>query len=181
VITCKSCGLSKSEDEFFNNSIKANGKDSKCKICRKLKNKEWIENNSARLKESRKDYYEINREQILSKKHEYYKANSEKLLKQKSEYWHNNKESIKERIKVWREANRSILLSKGKISRSFTTKSVLDLLGSVCVSCGEKTLEFLTVDHIFNDGNVERKNRPALGWKRDILTGKSDLNNVSIT
>ena len=180
MIICKACNISKSEDEFFNNSVKSNGKDSKCKACRRIKNKEWVENNFARLQESRKDYYEENKEYILSKKHEYYRKNSEKLLKQKSEYWHKNKNAIKERVRIWRNTNRSTLLDKGKQNRSFTVKAVLDLLGPSCKSCDEKEIEFLTVDHKNNTGNTERKMRPALGWKRDILTGKCDISQYQV-
>lgn len=36
-------------------------------------------------------------------------------------------------------------------------KEVADAYGGKCACCGESNLGFLTIDHIFNDGNIERK------------------------
>lgn len=34
---------------------------------------------------------------------------------------------------------------------------VLDHYGRMCRCCGEKFIEFLVIDHINNDGNIQRK------------------------
>lgn len=38
-------------------------------------------------------------------------------------------------------------------------KDVIDKYGGKCMCCGEKKWEFLTIDHINNDGNKERKEK----------------------
>lgn len=41
-------------------------------------------------------------------------------------------------------------------SRAFRTK-VLNQYGHACACCGESTYEFLTIDHVHNDGHLDRK------------------------
>lgn len=48
------------------------------------------------------------------------------------------------------------------------------LLGGSCTDCGEYELEFLTIDHIHNDGHVERATRHPDQIKRAILNGTAD-------
>lgn len=39
-------------------------------------------------------------------------------------------------------------------------ETVLELYGSCCVCCGEHNIKYLQLDHINNDGNVERRSLP---------------------
>lgn len=180
MITCAACKITKNPDEFFNNAVKLNRKDSKCKSCRTARSKAWAEANAGRHKEARKDYYNENKESILAYKHEYYRENREKILAGKTEYWHKNKDQIRSRVKLWREENKQVSQEKSKRRRDYTIKAVLELLGPSCKSCNETELELLTVDHLDNDGYTDRKNRPALGWKRDIINGKSDVKRFQV-
>jgi hypothetical protein len=41
--------------------------------------------------------------------------------------------------------------------RKSLREEVLEAYGNRCTCCGEDTLEFLTIDHIHNDGHLERK------------------------
>lgn len=72
----------------------------------------------------------------------YYRKHREMLIKQSVEY--NKKHKTKRRYinKTWRWRLRL---------------KTIEAYGGFCVCCGEKTPEFLTIDHINNDGNVERK------------------------
>lgn len=42
-------------------------------------------------------------------------------------------------------------------------KIIFDHFGSKCACCGEAEVAFLTLDHINNDGHIQRKNDPNGG------------------
>lgn len=42
--------------------------------------------------------------------------------------------------------------------KSFNLKKrIVDAYGGKCACCGERHIEFLTIDHVFNDGKVHRE------------------------
>jgi len=170
---CVKCGVEKLLSEYFNNTIKKNGKDSKCKECRKKHNKIYEIENSEKLKVIRKKWYADNHDQILNDKHEYYKENRAAILKNKSEYRLKNLDKIRVRIKKWTDDNAEHVVESHRVYRQSIINQVLDLLGQKCVTCGLDIKEFLTIDHVNNDGNTERS-FGSLGWKRRILNGESD-------
>jgi len=53
-------------------------------------------------------------------------------------------------------------------------------LGSSCVICCEDELEFLTIDHVFNDGAVERANRHHRLVFQSIVRGIVDLSRYRV-
>lgn len=170
---CAQCRSEKDLDDFYKNSVKANGHDAKCKECRKGKSKEYRGIHAKSIAKKRKEKYADNREEILVRKHAYYAKNRDKLLSEKTKYWKKNKTKIKERVTSWRSKNHSILKDKAKSYRSSISEAVLLLLGPTCKFCGETEKEFLTVDHIDDDGNSERQ-YGSIGWKRRILDGVFD-------
>ena len=58
--------------------------------------------------------------------------------------------------KYYDSHKKEISLRKKKRAEKFKFQ-VLNHYGSVCACCGEKQLEFLTVDHIHGDGSIQRK------------------------
>ena len=63
-----------------------------------------------------------------------------------------------------------------QVSRHRQRLEVIEAYGGKCVCCGEAHPEFLTVDHVFNDGAEERKTEwsgtwyaklKKLGWPKD--------------
>ena len=54
------------------------------------------------------------------------------------------------------------------------------LLGGECSNCGEKEYEFLTVDHVNGDGNIERARLHSDQIKRLILSGVADRNRYRV-
>ncbi len=57
----------------------------------------------------------------------------------------------------WREAHPEELRAYNKKYRVVLRLAVLDAYGGCCACCGESTSEFLTIDHIANDGFAHRK------------------------
>ena len=168
---CVACGLAKDlETQFFKNSAKANGFDAKCKQCRGSRAKSYREENSAKIADQRKKKYADNREAVLAQKHVYYKHNVEQILAKKSEYWRKNKSVIRTRTQAWRDRNKDVVAASTKQYRDGIFEATIAVLGGKCVWCGEFEKEFLTIDHVDNDGNSERK-FGSIGWKRKILDG----------
>jgi hypothetical protein len=55
-----------------------------------------------------------------------------------------------------------------------TREELLDLYGARCQCCGVRFRQFLTLDHLFNDGHIERRRiRTSYILYRRILTGKA--------
>jgi hypothetical protein len=162
-------GLTKPLSEFFNNNIKKDGKDSKCKFCRKQANLKWVSDNSEVYKKSRKDYYEKNYGTNREQRKIYYELNKDKILQQKKEYL--RKDEIKEKRKSYMKNYNKLVKNKpinSKLNRQNIIEQTFEILGSICVLCGETNKHFLTVDHINDDGNLER-HIGSIGVKQKIL------------
>lgn len=80
------------------------------------------------------------------KRHQYYLENKERSHAQSKAWMDKNRESHKEWRKLW---SREYRLKK--------KKEVLDYYGGECSCCGEKEMDFLTIDHIDGNGNKHRK------------------------
>ena len=118
----------------------------------KEKRKEWYEKNKERIRIIQKEYREKNKEIILSSKREYNEKNKEKL----KEYREKNKEKLKE----YREKNKEKLNASKKESNEKRKEIVYNHYSNgklECSCCSEKTIEFLQLDHIYNNGNLHRR------------------------
>lgn len=105
------------------------------------KNREWVrergKKSDAKRKNKRKTYYQENKERLT----EYYR-----------QYRQKHREKISERRKEWnRQAREQCIIAYG---------------GWKCACCGETIQQFLTIDHINNDGNEHRKEigNHLYGW-----------------
>lgn len=174
--TCKGCGERKDESDYFKNSIRKDGLDAKCKLCRKTRAKEWIRENRDSLKVSRARWYQENRDRILRQKHIYNAENAVRISeagKKRRRECPEKAAAAYKRTREWSQKNKEAVLAKSKERRQEIVDGVLDLLGPSCSDCGEKEREFLTVDHVNADGREER-GRGSIGWKRALLRGVSD-------
>ena len=113
------------------------------------KNKEILKQNHKKWYERHyKEYYIKNRDKILSQKKEWKRKNRKKYLESAKKYNRKRYSDFKKRVKI---------LESGKKWRNNLKKEMLNAYGNQCVCCYEKNLEFLTIDHINNDGKVHRK------------------------
>lgn len=126
----------------------------------KEQQKKWTNNNLEKVREYRRKHYRKYAEIINEKSRKKYTEDPEKF-RQKCKKWktdnpeeylesqrkfrQNNSEKIKKWTSDCRRANKLKILthySNGTLS---------------CACCGEDTYQFLTLDHINNNGNVDRK------------------------
>jgi hypothetical protein len=83
-------------------------------------------------------YYQANKDKI----HAYHVANRDKILEVKIIYYQTHREEILERVKADSKRVRD---------------RVMEHYGGKCACCGEMAPEFLTIDHINNNGAKHRK------------------------
>lgn len=101
---------------------------------------------------------------------EYYQARREELKVLRAEYYSKNKEKIAKRQAAWYEtyrhpeAKRRLKRLPGETRAQAEHRrqqgirvDAIKHYGGSCFCCGESQLEFLAIDHIFNDGAGERK------------------------
>lgn len=75
-----------------------------------------------------------------------------------------------------REINKESLREKAHNKYKLIREKVLSLYGNICTKCGGKEKAFLTIEHIYNDGNIERKTKNLNGQRflLQILNNKLD-------
>ncbi len=110
-----------------------------------------------------KKYREEHKEEISEYNKEYskmyYQENKEQMSQQKKEHYQENKEEILQRCKDYHIENRETILSQQSRKRKQIRLQVLSHYSPElkCKCCGENHYEFLTIDHINNDGAEHRK------------------------
>ena len=90
-------------------------------------------------------YYQKNKEKLRKQNSEYYRKNLEENREKRRNYNRIHREKLCVGAKKWRDDNRLqclVAYSDGKIE---------------CNCCKEKTLQFLSIDHIEGKGNIHRK------------------------
>jgi hypothetical protein len=88
----------------------------------------------------------------------------EEKKKYQSDYYLKNRNKQLEDARIYREENREILRKKyrkydiiKKQKRQEKKIIIFNQYGNKCVKCQESNLDFLTIDHINEDGNIHRK------------------------
>ena len=83
--------------------------------------------------------------------------------KNKSGYFNACKTCNRLKTNMWIKQNKDAFTKGRRKYRKDLKHKVLVAYGGKCNCCGESGLDFLTIDHINNDGNKERKERPQTG------------------
>ena len=92
-------------------------------------------------------WYLRNRERISAHRKTRYYARTSKEIKEAREYQ-----------KAWRhEQGPGYRKAQSKVFRERVKAEVFAAYGDRCVCCGEDEPKFLTIDHVNNDGAVDRK------------------------
>lgn len=89
--------------------------------------------------------------------HYYYVLNKTKKRenRKRSYYKHHEKELEQKRI-AWAKRSTKIATQR-RVKRREQKQSIINKYGGKCICCGEKYIEFLTMDHINGDGAQHRK------------------------
>ena len=100
------------------------------------------------MRERARRYYSLHMEEIKIKHKNYYLLNKNDLSLYKHDWYLRNKKLIRQRVRVYTENLRNKVVS-------YYSKGT-----NSCACCGEKEYNFLTLDHINNDGAEHRKTVP---------------------
>ena len=112
----------------------------------KVKAKEWVQKNPEKAKETRRAYREKNRERIKEWFRAHYRGENEPRRRKRASALNN----------YYR--NRELLLARSKAANITNKIAVMNAYGNGhCKCCGESQIEFLSLDHVFNDGGKIRK------------------------
>lgn len=117
------------------------------------------------------------------RRRELWKIHDQKRNQTRRDKWRNDPEHrAKNKIatKKYRDNNREALRIKYVLKHKQIRSEVITKYGGKCVCCQESTPEFLAIDHINNDGNIERKNLSASMliyklWKSPTIIDKYQL------
>lgn len=156
--TCTKCGVFKSLDEYFNNkSCKKDGKETRCKVCRKIELREYRINNPEKEKLRAKKYREKNADKIREYQNQWLKDNPDKAKDKQERTVAKNKDRIKARAKV--KKSEKALFAKWDKYLSFadeTREADEGFLEVKCTYCGKWIIP----------SNIEAQNRAGAlnGW-----------------
>jgi len=104
-------------------------------------NKKYKQENKEKLKEYSKNYRKENKEKIK----EYRKENQKKIKEYRKKWNQENKEKKKEYNKKYNKKYKELVYNH-------YSNGVIE-----CACCGEKEIDFLSLDHIYNNGAKHRK------------------------
>lgn len=122
-----------------------------------------------------KEWYSQNKEEVKARNRINGKANNWYSESRDPEKRRITKQKSYENKKV---ADPLFFSKRNKLFREKVKREVIALMGDKCVCCGEKEIDFLTIDHINNDGAAHRKNLLSEGlssqkiWTEIRRTGK---------
>ena len=114
-------------------AVKENIRLSYCNTCNAKKTKDWKKNN----------------------------PDKSKIIKQRE--YNKNKEKYIARATKWNEDNKLSHRNSNATWRWKLRQEIIEAYGGSCTCCGEVIPEFLSIDHINNDGNIERKQKNSKG------------------
>lgn len=149
-----------------------------------LKRRQEYRANPSRAKESARRWAQENGERVRARAAKYRTEHREQYRRYAREWRRNNATRLNEIEKKRSQQPHRILAA-----REYTRKATIRLktetmmaYGGHCVCCGETQMEFLTLDHINNDGGKRRKEgldgvgkRFYQALKKDGFPQRSDL------
>ena len=143
---------------------------SPCTNCSKCCNRK---SNGLCQKCYRRCHYLKNKELVLKQSAIYYEKNKQVYLDNRKEKYHQNLDKSRTRCRLKQRKLRQdpLIREKETITRRNKRKQVLNHMGFKCNNCGENRRIFLNIDHVNNDGNIDRN----LLKKSTIITFKSHM------
>ena len=103
--TCTKCGERKPLDDFFNHKSTKDGKEPRCKTCRKKQLRAYRINNPEKEKARRNKYRESNAEKVREYQNKWLKENPDKARERQRRTVKKNHDKIKARAKSKRKSN----------------------------------------------------------------------------
>jgi len=153
---CPRCGEIKPLSSFNKNKARKDGRQSICRICQRLQNKQYYQDDPDKVLQYAKKYYQGNRGRILRRQKEYRQNNPDKVLQWAKERYQNNRDRELQRFKKYHQNNRDKARAKSARRRStkrnattpWADKAVIEAIYAEAVWLQDFTGEPYHVDHI---------------------------------
>ncbi len=142
--TCIKCGI----------QVKKH-KTNSYKYCESCWEKHLLEYQKKYHQKHGKEYREKHKEKLRQKSKKYYIENIEKMTKYNREYF-KSKEG-KQKSKKYYQENKKKMKNRSMEYNRNLKKEIIKEYGGKCTCCGEDTPEFLSIDHINNNGKEHRE------------------------
>lgn len=118
----------------------------------------------------------------------FYQENSEKIKDRSRKAYHKKTQEQKierlEALKSRRQSDPSFReheLKRSARARIKLKETVIQQYGGCCKCCGETELDFLSIDHILNDGALHRKSIPSgSGVLYRLIKDKNDFSKYQV-
>lgn len=131
--------------------------------------RKYRQSHREKVRARQKAWAKANREKILAKRRAYYDANKEKVKAVQRAYHIRHKNLRNQRARAKRAANPEKHREYERANRKKFREEMIAAYGGECQCCGENHHEFLTVDHVNNDGASHRSQigpRTVYRWLR---------------
>ncbi len=112
---CSKCKEEKDIDKYSKDKTKKDRHQGRCKQCKGVYNKSWIENNPEKAKAGKKAWSDSHREEIKEKNKAFYKKNREREKARQKAYKENNPEKVKATQKVFRGSHQERIKAYRKV------------------------------------------------------------------
>jgi hypothetical protein len=117
------------------------GRQSICKICQRLQNKKYYQNNPDKVLQYAKKHYQGNRDRKLRRRKEHYQNNRDRELQRQKEYRQNNRDKA-------RAKNARRRATKRNATPPWADKAVIEAIYAEALWLQDFTGEPYHVDHI---------------------------------
>lgn len=167
---CCVCKLSKDLSVFHKNSSKKDGKDPRCKVCKKEKSHQDYKVNNLLMLEKQKRYYKTNKEKVLKYQEEYRKNNKDKVGK----YYNINRSRLLKKQKNHYKNNKELYLAQNAKRRAQKLNATLEGYDKEIKEIYKNCPDGHHVDHIMplNNPIICGLHVP---WNLQYLTAKENL------
>ena len=134
--------------------------DEQLKQNRLIRRRKWVSKNMERIREYNKKWIKNNPDKARLYRERFYSKNPNFVKEHNKKYRLENKLKISIGNKKYRIKNRDILIKKSKENRDKLKLRVYNHYSNFdikCNCCGERHIEFLSIDHVNNDGAEHRR------------------------
>jgi hypothetical protein len=116
-------------------------------------------------------YYRKHRAEIIEKikgRHRKGGPDYEKHLKAQREYYWRHRNEVVERRKEFYRKNAARMSRNAAVFKGHVRRATRAYLGNKCACCGETEQEFLSVDHVRNNGAKHRREKGREAWMWEV-------------
>jgi hypothetical protein len=134
------------------------------------KSNEYYHENAEKCSAQRKQHYIEHIDEMRERGHAWYRKHKEANPNYGKEQYEKYRKPFPEKMKADRkkyvDTHKEKISEEGDIYKNKVRTEILKHYGGVCACCGETNYAFLSIDHVFCDGNTQRRELGLRGGTR---------------